>query len=93
MTGFIPGEAVWILISLPGDPKFYPQGECDITREGSFRCVNAQFGDRGGKGVLYAQAIIVNAAEESFLRQHYKSGLTSMPKVVAKSALVRYTKG
>jgi hypothetical protein len=35
----------------------------------------------------------VNAAEESFLRQHYKSGLTSMPKVVAKSALVRYTKG
>lgn len=93
MNGFKPGEAVWILITISGDTKLYPQGECDITGEESFNCVNTQFGDPGGKGTLHAQAIIVNATQESVLRKHYSSGLTSMPEVVAESALVRYTKG
>ena len=94
MTGFKMGEeAVWILVIIPGDPKLYPQGACAVTGEESFKCGETQFGDAGGKGTFYARTIIVNAAQQSVLRQHYSSGLGSMPKVVAKSALVRYTVG
>lgn len=95
MTGFKPGEeAVWILAIIRGDPKLYPQGPCDITGDESFKCPRVQFGDPGGKGTFYGRAIIVNAVQQSVLEQYKKSGngLTSMPKVVAKSDLVRYTR-
>jgi hypothetical protein len=93
MTGFKPGEAVWILVIIRGDARLYPQDECIITGEESFKCAKTQFGDPGGKGTFYARAIIVNSVQQRVLRQHYSSGLISMPKVVAKSALIRYTKG
>jgi hypothetical protein len=94
MTNFKLGEeAVWILIIIPGDPKLYPQGGCIVTGEESFTCAKTRFGDPGGKGTFYARAIIVSDAQLSILRQHYSSGLTSMPKVIAKSTLIRYTKG
>src|SRR5262249_37407188 len=72
MTGFKPGEeAVWILAIIPGDTRVYPQGECDITGKESFRCVKTQFGNPGGKGTFYAQAIIVNASQQKVLQRHY----------------------
>jgi hypothetical protein len=92
ITDLKPYEEVWILIDVPGNPKLYPQGSCDIIGEGSFTCANTRFGDPGVKGTFYAQAIIVNAAQDSALRKYYDSGLTSMPHVVAESAFVRYTK-
>ncbi len=92
MTGFEPTEAVWILVIIRGNPTMYPQGACNITGQESFSCADTQFGDPGETGTFYAQAIIVNSAQQMVLRRHYRSGLTSMPKVIAKSALVRYTR-
>ena len=94
MTGFKPGEeAVWILVIIPGDPKLYPQGECNVTGETSFNCPKTQFGDRGGKGTYFARAVIVNAKQERILKARKESGLTSMPKVIAISDYKRYNKG